>query len=340
MYPRPPPFGQPGPGPGWSGVTPPHLMPGYRPMVPGAGPPGPYPFPPGVPRPPGMLPHPPMHPMQHPLGMPPPPSGIPGAMGKVRAPKKPKQALGAAFSRAPLIRPGLGGMPSGESSNAPGPSSTGGVSPDEAIRRGEHAVRMAARAAKDEMSGRAPPGTTLVAATGGWGMAFPPPPPVNGTTKGGNAQLPAMGMPSRPGAATKVSVVLGPPPSEALPPHFSPQVPPTKGAKEGSSSKAEDDSKSPEASSTTSGKESSEPPKPSFRPPVMPMTFFKGTLYLDPKAYPNLESQDIEKMGELGVGDAMQYLLTRSGSKAAPPAAAAADSNASVSPERDVKAEE
>ncbi|KIM25346.1 hypothetical protein M408DRAFT_212656 [Serendipita vermifera MAFF 305830] len=350
MYPRPPPFGQPGPGPGWSGVTPPHLMPGYRPMVPGAGPPGPYPFPPGVPRPPGMLPHPPMHPLPHPMGMPPPPPGAPGAMGKVRAPKKPKQALGAAFSRAPLIRPGLGGLPAGESSNAPGASAPGGgISVDEAIRRGEHAVRMAARAAKDELSGRAPPGTTLVAATGGWGMgAFPPPPPpmgaVNGTAKGGNAPFPGMGMPGRPPATTKVSVVLGSPPAEAFPPHLAP-----KGVKtEESSSKAEDGPKSPEAS-TTPSKEVAEPSRPPFRPPLMPMTFFKGTLYLDPKAYPYVEAQDIEKMSELGVGDAMQYLLTKSGgskttpnpTSSAPATAATTDSKTpSVSPERDVKTEE
>ena len=348
MYGRPPlPFGQPGPGPGWSGVTPPHLMPGYRPMVPGAGgPPGPYPFPPGVPRPPpGMLPHPPMHPLGHPLGMPPPLSAA--SMGKVRAPKKPKQALGAAFSRAPLIRPGFGGLPAGESSNAQGGASgTGGL--DEAVRRGEHAVRMAARAAKDELSGRAPPGTTLVAATGGWGMGpFPhPPPSPNGTVNGaknGNVQLPAMGMPARPGAATKVSVVLDVPPPEALPPHFaSPPLPPTKEPKTGSNPKAEDSSKSPEAPATTPVKEGgdAQAPKPTFRPPLMPMTFFKGTLYLDPKAYPYLEAQDIEKMGDLGIGDAMQYLLTKSGTGKAGSSAPADPKIPSVSPERDVKTEE
>jgi hypothetical protein len=343
MYPRPP-FGQPGPGPGWSGVTPPHLMPGYRPMVPSA-PPGPYPFPPGVPRPPGMLPHPPMHPLGHPLGMPPPPPSATSPLGKARAPKKPKQALGAAFSRAPLIRPGLGGVPAkGEATNGTGPSSENGRDAvDEAVRRGEYVVRMAARAAKDELSGRAPPGTTLVAATGGWGMgAFPPPPPppmgsVNGKAKGGKPQLPSMGMPARPSATTKITVVLGLPPPEALPPPFSQHPPSSKDPKPDPSSTPEDGSKSPEATSPA--------PKPSFQPPFMPMTSFKGTLFLDPSAYPCLDAEDVSKMRELGIGDAMQYLLTKSsGSKAGPSPAAALTTDeskkAGESPERDVQAEE
>jgi Forkhead domain len=343
VYPRPP-FGQAGPGPGWSGVTPPHLMPGYRPMVPGA-PPGPYTFPPGAPRPPGMLPHPPMHPLGHPLGIPPLLSSGTSPLGKARAPKKPKQALGAAFSRAPLIRPGLGGVPPKGEGTATS-SVNGRDAADEAVRRGEHVVRMAARAAKDELSGRAPPGTTLVAATGGWGMgAFPPQPPppigsVNGKAKSGNLPLPAMGMPARPSATAKIEVVLGLPPPEALPPAFSQQPPASKEAKAGSSSTPEDGSKSPDATSTSPA------PKPPFQTPIiMPMTFFKGTLFLDPSAYPYLDAEDVSKMRELGIGEAMQYLLAKSsGSRAglSPSAAPATDESkkASESPERDVKDEE
>ena len=330
-------------------------MPGYRPMVPGA-PPGPYPFPPGVPRPPGMLPHPPVHPHPHPLGLPPPPPSA-SALGKARTPKKPKQALGAAFSRAPLIRPGLGGVPAkGGVVNGTGSSSAnGGEVVDEAVRRGEHAVRMAARAAKDELSGRAPPGTTLVAATGGWGMGpFPPPPPpppmgvANGAANGGKAAISPMGMPPRPIATAKVAIMMNAPPPEALPPHFPRPISPGKGAKAGPSSMPVGDSNPPESTSAPPTQVTDDAPKPHFLPPFMPMTFFKGTLYLDPRAYPYLDKQDVAKMQEMSIGDAMQYLLTRSASSRAsltaptqPTSPATEESTKpDLSPEQEPKAEE
>jgi hypothetical protein len=75
------------------------------------------------------------------------------------------------------------------------------------------------------------------------------------------------------------------------------------------------------------------------------MTFFKGTLFLDPSAYPYLDAEDVSKMRELGIGEAMQYLLAKSSSSRAVPSPSAAPAtaeskNASESPEMDVKDEE
>jgi hypothetical protein len=73
----------------------------------------------------------------------------------------------------------------------------------------------------------------------------------------------------------------------------------------------------------------------------MPMTFFKGTLFLDPSAYPYLEAEDVSKMRELGIGDAMQYLLSKSRSgREGPSPSADAPKKSSESPERDIKVEE
>ncbi|KAG8802039.1 Pre-rRNA-processing protein fhl1 [Serendipita sp. 398] len=286
MYVRPP---FPHPPPGWQGVTPPHLMPGYRPMP---GPPGsaPYPYPP-MHRPPGMIPPHPMHPMGAPPGHPmigSSPNGPPHLLGpgtsqqnKNRPPKKPKQALGAAFSRAPLIRPGLGGVP-------PRP----GEGADEIVIRGEHVARMAARAAKDESAGRAPPGTGLAAATGGWGMGgFPPPLTANGVPK-------PIVSPVRPIASSKITIVLSSPPPDAPMPMLPP--PPTRShAKSDSVDESEKDGEGAKAESPT-------PSAP--RPVQMPMVFYNATLYINPKAYPQLTAEDAEKMTDMTIADAMSYL--------------------------------
>lgn len=312
IYPRPP---FPGPPPmGWQGVTPPHLMPGYRPMPPGA--PGPaYPYP-SMPRPPGMMPHPlgphppPMRPMMGPppLGGPIPP-GASAAAAKARAPKKSKAALGAAFSRAPLIRPGLGGVPS-----KPGESSTGDGGVDELVLRGEHIIRMATRAAKDELLGRAPPGMGIAVATGGWGVGgFPPPIPVHGAKGPGKHPISN----ARPTASQKIKFVLSEPPPEAPVP-MAPPVPMNQAK--------------PDAS------DGGEKEKPVPRPLVVPLLFFSGTLYINPKAYSQLDEEDVTKMNGMTFADAMAHVMAKCAPIPAPSRPPAP--NTKVSGDKDEEKEE
>jgi hypothetical protein len=279
-------------------------------MGPGSSVPGPYPYPP-MSRPPGMLP---MHPLPHMNGHPPPghpmhgapthPSGQPGhplgpppPPNKSRAPKKPKQALGAAFSRAPLIRPGLGGVPA--KSNGTGEGS--GSKPSEVIMRGRHFARMAAQASKDELSGRVPPGTAVLAATGGWGMGGFAPPPRPGANK---APFPVMPTPVRPAAGTKLSVILSKPPAEALPPSMSEKAASPSGENE---LKKEDEDEDTPDSPTTSTKPNMTPRPPITLPPIF---FHNNTVYLSPDAYPKLGEDDLKKMSALSFGEAMNYLAT------------------------------
>lgn len=344
MYPRPP-FGPP-PG-GWSGVTPPHLMPGYRPVPGSSGqPPHPHPFPypmgrppigapggpsgpvgPGgmpFPGPPFGPPPPPGHPMHgHHPPMGPPGVGGPGSINgppKARAPKKPKQALGAAFSRAPLIRPGLGGVPAKTDSGSPtvpaasggGGNNLGGAGPskvDELVMRGEHVARLAARVAKDEIAGRAHPGAAMSVIMGGWG----PPPPlggVNGTAKG------KMGMGRPPPVGTKTTVVLAVPPVEALPVMPSP-TPLVKAPSDSKDAAAGNDATSP--TSTDKEKEkaiASPPPTPAARPPIpiqMPIVFYDGKLYINPKAYPLVKDTDVQSLENMPLSEVLGFLGGKAG---------------------------
>lgn len=186
--PHPPP-----PAPG-QGVTPPHLMPGYRPMPPPHG--GPF-YPPVPSRLPIIHPSPSTSTTT---------TTSPNAsQTKPRPPKKPKQALGAAFSRAPLIRPGLGGVPANPPfSNGPLVRKT----PEEKeAENGARLVRMAARVAKDEANNRAPPGSALAAATGWYHPLGRHPPSI-------------------PAASAKISVVqLATMPTEATRPPLPPGMP-------------------------------------------------------------------------------------------------------------------
>lgn len=112
--PWPPPHHYPSP-PVANGVTPPHLMPHSHPPYPPPHlrPPYPPPFPfpgmPGMP-PPSGLPH-------------SPPPGAAAITNKNKSPKKPK-ALGSAFSRAPLIRPGVASPSGGSGKEKGGPFSS------------------------------------------------------------------------------------------------------------------------------------------------------------------------------------------------------------------------
>ncbi|KAG8822936.1 Pre-rRNA-processing protein fhl1 [Serendipita sp. 401] len=181
----------------------------------------------------------------------------------------------------PHLMPGLGGVP-------PRP----GEGADEIVIRGEHVARMAARAAKDESAGRAPPGTGLAAATGGWGMGgFPPPLTANGAPK-------PIVSPVRPIASSKITIVLSSPPPDAPMPMLPP--PPTRSHAKGDSvDESEKDGEGGKAESPT-------PSAP--RPVQMPMVFYNATLYINPKAYPQLTAEDAEKMTDMTIADAMSYL--------------------------------
>jgi hypothetical protein len=52
---------------------------------------------------------------------------------------------------------------------------------------------------------------------------------------------------------------------------------------------------------------------------MMPMLMHKGTLYLHPRAFPHLTVEDVKKMNELNVADAMTYLMGRNVVLGAPP---------------------
>ena len=177
-----------------SGVTPPHLMPHphsaypplhMRPPYP------PYPFP-GMP-PPGF-PH-------------PPPPGAAAGTNKNKAPKKPK-ALGSAFSRAPLIRPGMA-PPSGGSGESPFSSAplvrkgTGGKDKDmdgdsdkeEEGEEGEQVTNESPALCQPPMGGMYPPRAYA------YGPPRPPPPP----------------HPNRPPPHARLPVLLAHLPSDAPP---------------------------------------------------------------------------------------------------------------------------
>ena len=177
-----------------NGVTPPHLMPHPHPPYPPLHMRPPYPhFPlPGMPPPPGF-PH-------------PPPPGAAAATNKNKAQKKTK-ALGSAFSRAPLIRPGIA-PPSGKEKGSPFSSAplvrkaTGGKDEDkdggsemeEEDEEREQATIQAPALAQPPMGGMYPPRAYA------YGPPRPPPP-----------------HPNRPPPHARLSILLAQLPSDAPP---------------------------------------------------------------------------------------------------------------------------
>lgn len=310
--------------PGGAGVTPPHLMPGYPPpgasgYRPGAHPHPPYPYPPM----PGM-PHYPHYPAPyppHPSNHPPPPSNPaqPPANGlaKPRPPKKPKQALGAAFSRAPLVRPGLGGVPISPFST--GPLVKKSVEDNEKEKEAkEKADRNAQKLAEFE-----PPGTVAsTSSAGNVGAAELP----NDAEDGTDEASPATEVvPSQPDASDSVpsttqKATKGGPPANPMYGHrpfgYPRLMPPPPHHPYPYSHTAH-----PPPPTTKLPVVLSALPPSAPKPPIgsiEPMSFYDGKLYLNPIAYPSLTDADIKRMNEemRNVGEVVRSLM---GKMALPP---------------------
>jgi hypothetical protein len=152
------------------------------------------------------------------------------------------------------------------------------------------------------LAGRAHPGAAMSVIMGGWG----PPPHVGAKGKS------PMNVSRPPPVGTKVAVMFTAPPTEALPvmpppPVKIPVPEPPKGSTNATNTN------DPTSSSTT---EETSSPVQGLPPPIpiaMPIAFYDGKLYINPKAYPLMKESDVPGLEAMTLAEILGFLGTRTG---------------------------